>query len=92
MQNVIHTKKQNSEQHVELGTYRYNKDFEDLMVFYNWFEKFDPFDTTNSGLKSLADGLTAKDSSEINCYNAESIGQALKLQRQGFEKLTNNSF
>ena len=50
----------------ELGTSRCNIDFEDLMVFYNWFEKFDPFDTKNSALKILANGLTAKDNSEIN--------------------------
>ena len=41
-------KNQTSEQHVELGASRCNRDFVDLMVFYNWFEKFDPFDTTNS--------------------------------------------
>ena len=49
-----------------------------MIVFYNWFQKFDPFDTTTSGLKSLANGLTPKDNSEINCDNAKSIGQALQ--------------
>ena len=42
------------------------------MVYYNWFEEFDPFDT------SLANGLTAKDNSEIIWDNAESIGQGLE--------------
>ena len=49
-----------------------------MIVFYNWFQKFDPFDTTTSGLKSLANGLTPKDNSEINCDNAKSIGKALQ--------------
>ena len=48
------------------------------MVFYNWFERFDSFDSINSGLKRLANGLIAKDNSEINCDNAESIEQALQ--------------
>ena len=48
------------------------------MVFYNWFERFDSFDSINSGLKSLANGLIAKHNSEINCDNAESIEQALQ--------------
>ena len=51
MQNVTLTKKQTSGQHVELSLYRCDTDFEDLMVYYNCFEKSDPFDTTNSGLK-----------------------------------------
>ena len=78
MRNVTLTKNQTSEEHVKLGTSRCNRDFEDLMVFYNWFEKFDPFDTSNSGLKSLATGLTAKDHSKTNCDNAESIGHILQ--------------
>ena len=78
MRNVTLTKKQTSEQHVELDTSRCNREFEYFMVFYNWCEKFDPFDTTNSGLKSLATGLTAKDNSEINCGNAESIVHTLQ--------------
>ena len=48
------------------------------MVFYNWFEKFNPFDTTNSEMKSLANGSTAKDNSGFNFDNVESIGQALQ--------------
>ena len=68
MQNLIPTKKQSSEQHVELGTSQCNRDFEDLTVFL--------FDTTNSGLKSLANGMTQKDNNETNCDNAESIGHS----------------
>ena len=41
-------------------------------------KSFDSFDTTNSGLKSLATGLTAKDNSEINCNNAELIVHILQ--------------
>ena len=75
---MTQTKKQASKQHPELGTSWCQRDFEDLIVFYNWFQNFDPFDTTTSGLKSLANDLTSKDNSEINCDNAKSIGQALQ--------------
>ena len=76
MQNITLTKKQTNDQ--DLAHPDVTRDFEDLMIFCNWFEKFDPFATTNSGLKSLATGLTARDNSEINCANAESIGHTLQ--------------
>ena len=40
MQNLTLTKKQTSEQYVELSTSRSNRDFEDLMVFQLWIKKF----------------------------------------------------
>ena len=56
---------------------RSNRDLKNFKVFYNWFEKFEPFDT-NSGMESLANGLAAKDNSKISCDNAESIRQTVQ--------------
>ena len=77
MQNITLTKKQTNDQ--DLAHLDVTRNFEDLMIFCNWFEKFDPFAKfINSGLKSLATGLSARDNSEINCANAESIGHTLQ--------------
>ena len=78
MQNVTRTRKQSSEEHVVLCTLQCNRDFDDLMVFCNWFENVDSFDTTISGLKSLANCFTAKDNSGINCDYAKSIEHTLQ--------------
>ena len=78
IRNVTRPRKQSSEQNVVLCTSGSNRGFEDLMVFCNWFEELDLFDTTHSGLRSLVNCLNAKDNSGINCGNAKSIEQTLQ--------------
>ena len=78
MRNVTRIRKQSSEHNVVLCTSGSNRGFEDLMVFCNWFEELDLFDTTHSGLRNLVNCLNAKDNSGINCGNAKSIEQELQ--------------
>ena len=41
MRQITNTARQSSEQHVELGVSRRNKDYRDFMMYFRWLEQFD---------------------------------------------------
>lgn len=73
-----------SEQHVELGKSRCERDDKDCERILHWFDDHDPFDSEINILRSLSTGLNADDST--NCDRVDEIGQ--DIQR----KMDNCSF
>jgi len=69
-----------SEQHVELGTARRNRDYNDLTLIANWLDQHNPFDFDNLKLRSLSTGITAEDGDGINCDLAEESGEAIHMK------------
>ena len=67
----------NSEQHVELGTSRRNRDVSDLTTIQTWFTKHNPFEGV-SELRSLSTGICNDGS--INCGNTEEVGKEIQTQ------------
>ena len=64
-----------SEQHVEMGKSRKHRDFNDLLIFYEWLSTHSPFDLTDDKLRSISSGITvSKENTVINCDCAEDIG------------------
>ena len=78
MREITNTARQSSEQHVELGSSRYQRDFEDLKKILGWLEKFDPFDVSDQHLRSLSSGLAVQLEDKINCDDAESVGRTIQ--------------
>jgi hypothetical protein len=79
MSNLTGQKHRTSEQHIELGATRVGRDNTDLEKLISWFEIHDPFDPSQTLLKSLSSGLTALDDDGINCDDAENVG--LEIQK-----------
>ena len=71
MTTITNSEHRTSEQHVDLGTSRSNRDFRDLSKIQEWFN--------HHKLRSLSSGLTATDGDGINCHNTEEVGR--KIQR-----------
>jgi hypothetical protein len=69
-----------SEQHIELGTSRSNRDFHDLTKIKEWFDEHDPFDMSDGKLRSLSSALTACIGDGINCDDTECVGANLQKQ------------
>jgi hypothetical protein len=67
-------------QHVELGRTRSKRDFSDLEKMVEWFEVHNPFDVSDGRLRSLSSGITAVEGDEVNCDQAEHVGQQIMLQ------------
>ena len=63
-----------SEQHIEFGTARRERDLRDLEKIMRCFQKHDPFDSSFPQLRSLASGLAASESDGIHCDESESRG------------------
>ena len=78
MRTVTATHRHTSEQHVELGASRCNRDNSDLLKISEWFDQFDPFDTTDNRLRSLSSGFAAKDEDRINCDDMELVGERIE--------------
>ncbi len=69
-----------SEQHVELGTSRSQRDYEDLRTIQEWLNEYEPFNPNQPKLRSLSSGLTAADDDGVNCDQRELVGA--KVQKQ----------
>ena len=69
-----------SDQHIDLGSSRSNRDFHDLNNIQQWFDQHEPFDLTEERLRSLSSGLIAADDDCINCDKVEEI--VAKIQEQ----------
>lgn len=78
MHDVTKTSRESSEQHVELGSSRSSRDFEDLKKVYHWLEASNPFDVNDQRLRSLSTGLAAKQPDNINCDQAEEVGEEIQ--------------
>ena len=72
-----------SYQHAELGSARQKRDAKDLDVLSVWFESRNPFDQNICTLRNISTGLTAAESDNINCINAESIGYKIQQNLDG---------
>ena len=74
MTSMTNAKHQTSEQHMELGTSRSNRDFADLHNVQEWFNQHEPFDLNELRLRSLSSGLTASHGDGVNCDKTEEVG------------------
>ena len=63
-----------SEQHVELGQSRCERDPQDCEKILHWFGDHNPFDLATSKLSSLTTGLTDRNDDDINCDRVEEVG------------------
>ena len=59
--------------HVELGKSRLERDFCDLSKVLEWFVAHNPFDISDSRLRSVSTDIVAEDTDEINCDMAEEV-------------------
>ena len=68
-----------SDQHVELGSTRCNRDAGDLNAILKWLVQHNPFDIQRPKLRSLS-GLTASDGDGVNCDEYEEVGFLLQVK------------
>ncbi len=80
MTTTTNLKHKTSDQHIELGTSRSKRDFEDLRNIQEWFNQHEPFNVNEGRLRSLSSGLTATDGDSVNCDRTEEVGA--KIQHQ----------
>ena len=71
-------KHKTSEQHIDLGRSRNTKDFQDLLKISYWFEQFNPFSKQEKKLHQLSNGHRVEECDEINCDDAELIGNNIQ--------------
>ena len=67
-------KHRTSEQHIEIGTSRSKRDYEDLKKIQEWLNQHDPFNPNQPKLFSLSSGLTAADDDNVNCDQTKQVG------------------
>ena len=67
-----------SDQHVELGSTRCNRDVGDFKTILKWLAQNNPFDIQRPKLTSLSSGLTASDGDGVNCDEVEEVGLLLE--------------
>jgi hypothetical protein len=72
-----------SDQHVEVGESRTNRDECDQQKLVTRFESHDPFRGYGTGLVCLSSGLTAVDGDGIKCDQAEDVGAAIQMPMDG---------
>ena len=61
--------------HVELGKSRINRDNEDLNKLIEFLDQHNPFNQSDDRLCSISSGVIASDEDEINCDQAEKVGE-----------------
>ena len=66
-----------SDQHVELGSTRCNRDVGDFNTILKWLAQNNPFDIQRPKVTSLSSGLTASDGDGVNCDEFEEVGLLL---------------
>ena len=72
-----------SNQHKEMGESRRQHDNKVLAKLIDWFEARNPFDQNMQGLCSLSSGVTVNDTDNINCDNAELVGEQIQQKLDG---------
>ena len=75
-----------SEQHVEMRVSRIKRDFEDINKMITWLQNHNPFDDTDSSLRSLSSGQASNEKDGINCDIAEDVGIIMQ------KKMDNKSY
>ena len=83
MTDLTRSKHENSVQHAEMSVIRKKKDNETLLQLRAWFAINNPFDVSRSELRTLSTSLVAIEDDNINCDDAESIGQAMQTTLYG---------
>ena len=83
MTDVTGSKHENSVQHAEMSVIRRKKDNETLLQLRARFAINNPFDVILPVLRSLSTSLVAIEDYNINCDDAESIGQAMQTTLDG---------
>ena len=80
-----------SEQHIEIGPTRKNRDYQDGTKFREWLEQHNPFSFEDAHLHSLSTGwVSMVGEDEVNCEKAEDLGLAIH-QKLDNEKLAKAS-
>ena len=76
--------------HVDQGNARASRDYADLKKVLEWFAVHNPFDMTDSRLRSISTGIVAGDAEEITCDTAEEIGGAIMqtMDNKPFSEVT----
>jgi len=76
--------------HVDLGKSRLQRDSSDMAKLLDWFRTNNPFDCSDSRLRSIASGFIAPDSGDINCDEADKIGSKIMdgIDGLAFSKVT----
>lgn len=69
---------QTSEQHVELRESRLKRDNDDCNKLIEWFDSHEPFDPNETSLKSISTGLIAGEKDDVNCDEAEIVGENIQ--------------
>ena len=77
---LTHNQHKTSEQHVDLGASRLQRDKADLAKLKDWLARISPFNEEEPFLKSISTGLTATKEDQINCDDAEQVGKAIQRQ------------
>ena len=67
---ITNSEHRTSEQHIDLGTSRSNRDLRDLNKIQEWFNQHKPFNLNETKLCSLS---SASDGDDINCHNTEEV-------------------
>ena len=83
MTDLTRSKHESSVQHAKMSLIRRKKDNETLLQLRAWFAINNPFDVSRSELRSLSTSLVAIEDDNINCDDAESIGQAMQTTLDG---------
>ena len=73
MRYITRTANLSSEQHVELGSSSWNRDFDDLTV-HSWLQQFD------ERLRFLSSGFPAKSGNQVNCDDPKVVGCNIQEQ------------
>ena len=72
------------DQNIELGNKRIERDNNDCLKFYHWFDLRNPFKVNDKNLHSMSSGLVSKHGSDVvNCEEAESIGAHIQASLDG---------
>ena len=83
MTDLTRSKHESSVQHAKMSLIRRKKDNETLLQLRAWFAINNPFDVSRPELRSLSTSLVAIEDDNINCDDAESIGQAMQTTLGG---------
>ena len=83
MTDLTRSKYESSVQHAKMSLIRRKKDNETLLQLRAWFAINNPFDVSRPELRSLSTSLVAIEDDNINCDDAESIGQAMQTTLGG---------
>ena len=79
MTNLTHAKHNKTrDQHVETGIIRQKKDTGALKILVNWFNDNNNFNPNYPALRSLSSGITASLENNINCHDAEIVGESIQ--------------